>query len=169
MTQARAQIVSMSYHDEQAVVPELVVTIRLTLGPGPATPETARLTELIARLSAGGPEEMLTGITREGLDPYTVAVYPESRTVLRGATDVSLTRREFDLLLCLADHPYQVFTRSQLLAQVWGNGCTGQRSVDVHILRLRAKLGMDVPLVTTLRGVGYRLHDDARVIVVRDH
>jgi DNA-binding response OmpR family regulator len=62
----------------------------------------------------------------------------------------------------------RVFTRAQLLAQVWDTEYTGQRSVDVHVLRLRAKLGMDVPLVMTLRGVGYRLHGDAKVVVVRD-
>ena len=101
-------------------------------------------------------------------DPNLVIVFPAARTVRRGAAEVPLTRREFDLLLCFADNPLRVFTRAQLLAQVWGNEFTGQRSVDVHVLRLRAKLGMDVPLVMTLRGVGYRLHSDAKVTVVRD-
>ncbi len=100
-------------------------------------------------------------------DPEQVTVYPAARTVLLGATEVPLTRREFDLLLCLAENPVRVFTRAQLLAKVWGNEFTGQRSVDVHVLRLRAKLGMDVPLVMTLRGVGYRLHGDAKVTVVQ--
>jgi DNA-binding response OmpR family regulator len=62
-----------------------------------------------------------------------------------------------------------VFTREQLLAMVWKNEDTGPRSVDVHVLRLRSKVGFDVPLVLTLRGVGYRLHAQARVTVVRGH
>jgi DNA-binding response OmpR family regulator len=79
-----------------------------------------------------------------------------------------LTRREFDLLLCLADNPRRAFTRAQLLGQVWDTQYTGQRSVDVHVTRLRNKIGVGVPLVSTVRGVGYRLHTDARVKVVRE-
>jgi DNA-binding response OmpR family regulator len=100
------------------------------------------------------------------VDDDTVRVFPESRTVLRGAQPVAFSRLEFELLLFLAEHPRRVFTRLQLLHSVWGHRHTGERTVDVHIRRLRAKAGR-TPLVTTLRGVGYRLAEDARVLVVR--
>jgi DNA-binding response OmpR family regulator len=52
-----------------------------------------------------------------------------------------------------------------LLAGVWGYEHTGERTVDVHVRRLRVKLGNHVPLVTTVYGVGYRLSDEAQITV----
>jgi two-component system, OmpR family, response regulator len=91
-----------------------------------------------------------------------------SRSVLFGGEPLLLTRLEFDLLMHLVAHPRRVFTRLQLLAAVWGYEHTGVRTVDVHIRRLRGKVGTDVPLVTTVYGVGYRLADDAQVTVDRN-
>lgn len=88
-----------------------------------------------------------------------------SRSVLLGDEPLPLTRLEFDLLLHLVAHPRRVFTRLQLLSAVWGYEHAGVRTVDVHIRRLRGKVGADVPLVTTVYGVGYRLADDAQVTV----
>lgn len=81
-----------------------------------------------------------------------------SRTVrLRGAR-LEVSRRMFDLLLFLARRPGKVCTRHTLLADVWGTpDPTRSRTVDVHIRRLRALLGPDLPLITTVRQVGYRL------------
>ena len=76
-----------------------------------------------------------------------------------------VTRREFDLLLFLVQHPRRVYTRVQLLSAVWGTEYTSERTVDVHIGRLRAKTGL--PLVTTVYRVGYRLHDDTVAAVIR--
>jgi DNA-binding response OmpR family regulator len=169
MTRASATVnLVPNDRQEQPSVPELIVTIRLKLGSGPVSPETVLLTELIERLASGDPAPELASTVAADDDPDLVTVFQPARTVLRGSIEVPLTRREFDLLLCFAENPLRVFTRAQLLAKVWGNDYTGQRSVDVHVLRLRAKLGMDVPVVMTLRGVGYRLHRDAKVAVVRD-
>ncbi|MGI5215254.1 winged helix-turn-helix domain-containing protein [Plantactinospora sp. CA-290183] len=90
-----------------------------------------------------------------------------SRSVLLAGDPLPLTRLEFDLLMHLAAHPRRVFTRLQLLAAVWGYEHAGVRTVDVHVRRLRGKVGADVPLVTTVYGVGYRLADDALVTVDR--
>ncbi len=90
----------------------------------------------------------------------------ESREVRVGARVIPFTRIEFDLLRFLAEHPRQVFTREQLLLHVWGFTHGGGRTVDVHIRRLRAKLD-DRELMTTLRGVGYRLADGANLRVIR--
>jgi DNA-binding response OmpR family regulator len=72
--------------------------------------------------------------------------------------DLDLTFKEFELLKFLAQHPGRVFTRQQLLDELWGmDYFGGTRTVDVHIRRLRAKLGTDHDhLIGTVRNVGYR-------------
>ena len=72
---------------------------------------------------------------------------------------LDLTYREFELLKYLAANPSRVFTRGQLLQEVWGyDYYGGTRTVDVHIRRLRAKLGPEQEqLIGTVRGVGYKL------------
>ncbi|WP_305847277.1 winged helix-turn-helix domain-containing protein, partial [Micromonospora sp. KC207] len=98
-------------------------------------------------------------------DPDEVRILAASRVVRRGARVIPLTRIEFDLLYFLAAHPRRVFTRPQLLSNVWGYEHAVARTVDVHVRRLRAKLGSTIPMVTTVYGVGYRLADEARVSV----
>lgn len=100
-------------------------------------------------------------------NPTALHILAASRSVLRGGEPLPLTRLEFDLLLHLAAHPRRVFTRLQLLSAVWGYEHAGVRTVDVHIRRLRSKVGVDVPLVTTVYGVGYRLADDALITLDR--
>lgn len=76
---------------------------------------------------------------------------------IRG-TALDLTFKEFELLKFLAQHPRRVFTRSQLLQEVWGyDYFGGTRTVDVHVRRLRAKLGSEhEELIGTVRNVGYK-------------
>jgi DNA-binding response OmpR family regulator len=71
---------------------------------------------------------------------------------------LDLTFKEFELLKYLAQHPGRVFTRAQLLQEVWGyDYFGGTRTVDVHVRRLRAKLGPEhESLIGTVRNVGYR-------------
>ena len=71
---------------------------------------------------------------------------------------LDLTYKEFELLKYLAQHPGRVFTRAQLLQEVWGyDYYGGTRTVDVHVRRLRAKLGSEHEvLIGTVRNVGYR-------------
>jgi DNA-binding response OmpR family regulator len=71
---------------------------------------------------------------------------------------VDLTYKEFELLRFLAANPERVFTRASLLQEVWGyDFYGGTRTVDVHVRRLRAKLGVEHEgLIETVRGVGYR-------------
>jgi two-component system, OmpR family, response regulator MtrA len=81
-------------------------------------------------------------------------------SVTRGATPIQLTPLEFDLLVCLARRPWQVFTREMLLEQVWGyRHAADTRLVNVHVQRLRAKVEHDPEhpaIVLTVRGVGYK-------------
>jgi DNA-binding response OmpR family regulator len=72
---------------------------------------------------------------------------------------LDLTYKEFELLKFLAQHPGRVFSRDQLLSEVWGyDYFGGSRTVDVHIRRLRAKLGDLKGLISTVRNVGYRFN-----------
>jgi DNA-binding response OmpR family regulator len=82
---------------------------------------------------------------------------------VRGRT-LDLTYKEFVLLKYLAQHPGRVFTRAQLLQEVWGyDYFGGTRTVDVHVRRLRAKLGAEhEALIGTVRNVGYRFVPPAR-------
>ena len=75
---------------------------------------------------------------------------------------VELTRRELDVLLALAEHPGWVYTRDQLLSNVWGyDAVVETRLVDMQVANLRRKLGDAAALVETVRGVGYRLRPPA--------
>ena len=82
-----------------------------------------------------------------------------ARTTWKDGAKVELTAREFDLLELLMKHPNRVYSREQLLNQVWGYEYTGEyRTVDVHIRRLREKVEQDPAnpaLLCTKWGVGY--------------
>jgi DNA-binding response OmpR family regulator len=92
--------------------------------------------------------------------PLTIGrltVDPARREVRLGGRTVSLTAREFDLVVFMGEHQGFVLSRQQLLDGVWGAGWYGDpRTVDVHVAQLRRKLGPELPL-STVRGVGYRL------------
>jgi DNA-binding response OmpR family regulator len=89
-----------------------------------------------------------------------IEVDPAARRVTVAGEDVHLTPTEFDLLTLLASRPGAVYTREQLLADVWGwRDGSGQRTVDSHVRGLRRKLGPGH--VRTVHGVGYALEGDA--------
>jgi len=119
---------------------------------GPAEVE-ARLRLAIGRLAMavgdGVPDEITSGPVTIDEATYTAKV--RSRVL-------DLTFKEFELLKHLAQHPGRVFTRAQLLQEVWGyDYFGGTRTVDVHVRRLRAKLGAEnEALIGTVRNVGYR-------------
>ena len=87
-----------------------------------------------------------------------VTVDEEAYTAKVDGRLLDLTFKEFELLRFLAQHPGRVFTRQQLLQEVWGyDYFGGTRTVDVHVRRLRAKLGPErETLIGTVRNVGYR-------------
>ena len=118
---------------------------------GPAEVE-ARLRLAIGRRAGqavASPDEIRSGDLTIDEATYTAR--------LRGKV-LDLTFKEFELLKFLAQHPGRVFTRAQLLQEVWGyDYFGGTRTVDVHVRRLRAKLGTEhETLIGTVRNVGYR-------------
>jgi len=84
-----------------------------------------------------------------------IIIDPEKFLVNINNTDVMLAKKEFELLYLLASKPGRVFLRNEILSQVWGNDViVGDRTIDVHIRKIRQKLGIDC--ITTVKGVGYK-------------
>ena len=116
---------------------------------GPAELE-ARIRLAATRRPAAGPI-VASGLT---IDEASYQAKVDGRPV-------DLTYKEFELLRFLAANPSRVFTRERLLSEVWGyDYFGGTRTVDVHVRRLRAKLGDLESLIGTVRGVGYRFESE---------
>jgi DNA-binding response OmpR family regulator len=91
------------------------------------------------------------------IESGSLHIDPMAREVSYRAKALTLTPREFDLLAFLASHPGRVLSREELLRKVWGYDYLGEtRTVDVHIRRLRAKLGEKPKLIETVTGSGYK-------------
>jgi two-component system response regulator MtrA len=111
----------------------------------------ARIRARIRRFEAPTPETLTIG---------DLSIDVAGHSVTRDGARISLTPLEFDLLVCLARKPWQVFTREVLLEQVWGyRHAADTRLVNVHVQRLRSKVEHDPEnpeIVVTVRGVGYK-------------
>ena len=84
-----------------------------------------------------------------------IVIDKERYIVLKDGVELSLPKKEFELLALLASQPGRVFTRENILSSVWGNDViVGDRTIDVHIRKLREKLGDD--FFKTIKGVGYK-------------
>lgn len=175
-----ADLVLVDARRELAVAKSLCRVLRLT---GMSVPLMAVLTEgglagLTAEwgvddvlLDSAGPAEvearirLAVGRLSETEEPTELTITSGEVTIdeatysarVRGRL-LDLTYKEFELLKYLAQHPGRVFTRAQLLQEVWGyDYYGGTRTVDVHVRRLRAKLGPEHEvLIGTVRNVGYR-------------
>ena len=84
-----------------------------------------------------------------------VIIDPQKYIVQYKGNDISLAKKEFELLYMLATKPGRVFLRNEILNKVWGSDViVGDRTIDVHIRKIRQKLGVDC--ITTVKGVGYK-------------
>ena len=133
-----------------AVTPEWGLADVLLPGASPAEIEL-RLRLAFGSRAAGAEVGAPTEISAAGVvideGNFTARVFDRT---------LDLTYKEFELLHFLASNPGRVFTRDQLLSEVWGTDYFGgTRTVDVHVRRLRAKLGEHEALIGTVRGVGY--------------
>jgi len=111
----------------------------------------ARIRARMRRFDEPAPEQITIG---------DLSIDVAGHDVRRAGESITLTPLEFDLLLCLARRPWQVFTREVLLEQVWGyRHAADTRLVNVHVQRLRSKIEHDPErpmIVVTVRGVGYK-------------
>jgi DNA-binding response OmpR family regulator len=95
---------------------------------------------------------------RHDLSVGELTIDADAREARIGDRTLSLTSREFELLAFMARHAGRVLTREELLRKVWGYNYLGEtRTVDVHVRRLRMKMGVEPPLIETLIGSGYKL------------
>ena len=120
--------------------------------------------ELVARIRT-----RLRRTADEGQDQLRIGdlvISVAAHSVKRGEQHINLTPLEFDLLLALAKRPNQVFSREELLDEVWGyRNAADTRLVNVHVQRLRAKVEQDPEnpeIVITVRGIGYRAGESAQ-------
>jgi two-component system, OmpR family, response regulator MtrA len=111
----------------------------------------ARIRARVRRFDEPAPEQLVIG---------DLSIDVAGHSVTRDSRPIALTPLEFDLLVCLARKPWQVFTREVLLEQVWGyRHAADTRLVNVHVQRLRSKVEHDPEnpeIVVTVRGVGYK-------------
>ena len=112
----------------------------------------SRIRAVLRRSNGSKPEKSLRLGSRT-MDPL-------SHTVHADGSRVELTLKEFELLKLFLEHPGRVFSRDQLLEQIWSTDYLGEtRTVDVHIATLRTKLGSCGEYIHTVRGVGYRMEE----------
>ncbi len=84
-----------------------------------------------------------------------INIDPVKFMVQVSGSDVVLAKKEFELLYLLASRPGRVFLRNEILSQIWGNDViVGDRTIDVHIRKIRQKMGVDC--ISTVKGVGYK-------------
>jgi len=93
--------------------------------------------------------------TGKSIQVGNITIDPVKFLVSINDLEVILAKKEFELLYLLASRPGRVFLRNEILSQVWGNDViVGDRTIDVHIRKVRQKLGVDC--ITTVKGVGYK-------------
>ena len=111
----------------------------------------ARVKALLRRNETSAPK-------KEAYRLGSLYVSPKEHIVKVDDKDISLTLKEYDLLCFLLKNQGLVFTRDQILSEVWGYEFNGEsRTVDVHIRTLRQKLGSCNTLIETVRGIGYKM------------
>jgi DNA-binding response OmpR family regulator len=116
----------------------------------------ARVKSLIRRLQKNTQESAQEEITIGELQ-----IVLDHRKVLVKEKEIDLTPKEFDLLALLSAHPGRVFTRDELLDKIWGmEYIGGTRTVDIHVRRVRQKLGEYEYILQTVHGVGYKAAGD---------
>lgn len=139
------------------------VVAGLEAGADDYVPKPFKAKELIARIRTRLRRAVDDGEDVRRIGDLTISV--SAHSVKRGDQLLSLTPLEFELLLALAKRPSQVFTREELLDEVWGyRNAADTRLVNVHVQRLRAKVEKDPEnpeIIITVRGIGYRAGEPA--------
>lgn len=114
----------------------------------------ARLKSLLRRMQSAGGEMQAEDSVALG----DIILYPQQRTAFVGNRQLDLTPKEYDLLTLLLSKPDRVYSREQLLDLVWGMEYVGgTRTVDIHVQRVRKKLGENnMEMIQTVHGIGYK-------------
>lgn len=116
--------------------------------------------ELLSRVKALLRRTADNGTEKNSLSVGNICIYPSRHEVLADGEKVSLTLKEYELLLWLVKNRGEVYSRDTLLQKIWGYDFSGEsRTVDVHVRTLRSKLGKSGDIIKTIRGVGYKAED----------
>ncbi len=159
-------------HPDTAAIPVVFLTARsgevdeilaLELGADdyiqkPISPRrlVARVKALFRRRESPGETARNAGLIRAGRLEIDRSAY----TVRLGTRELLLPKKEFEVLALLAENPGKVFTREKLLNTIWGSDVVVvDRTVDVHIRKIREKLGEESASIETIKGVGYRYRE----------
>lgn len=151
---------------------EVRIVVRSDAEAAPLNTVANRLAAAL-RSSLEGRGEVVPSLPHLLLAPRSadarLRIEARSRIVRVDGAVVELTKLEYDLLLHFCRNPYKVHRRADLMVSVWGLPAQPpSRTVDVHIRRLRSKFGPDLPLITTVRGVGYRVDDTDLFVIEHD-
>lgn len=112
---------------------------------------TSRVKALLRRLKVSDENES-SGATS------SLKIDKERYLIIKEGTEIVLPKKEFELLILLTSKPNKVFTREEIYSKVWGNDVVvGDRTIDVHVRRIREKIGIDN--IKTIKGVGYKYEE----------
>lgn len=103
-----------------------------------------KIRALLERVNGSPKGTTLSGIT----------INPERFSITQGEVETTIPKKEFELLALLMSRPDKVFRREEILSEVWNNSHIGDRTIDVHIRKLREKFGQES--IQTVKGVGYK-------------
>ena len=92
--------------------------------------------------------------TQKIIDLGNIVINREKYAVFVNEKEHILPRKEFEIIALLASKPHKIFTREEIFQSIWGNSVVGDRTIDVHIRRIRKKLNIDN--ITTIKGIGYK-------------
>ncbi len=139
---------------------EMDKIIGLNLGADDYLVKPFSVMEMVARVKAV--LRRTTKAEESGLTAGAITLWEKRHKVFADGQEIRLTHKEFDILALFLKNPELVFSREDLMNQVWGNDYLGEsRTVDMHIKTLRQKLGAAGGQIKTVIGVGYRLEDRA--------
>ncbi len=118
----------------------------------------SRLRALLKRYNTSPSSSVTNNVENSVIQLGDLVIDRNRYVVIHSGVELDLPKKEFELLMLLASKPDRVFTRDEIYSAVWGdNIIVGDRTIDVHIRKLREKIGQD--FIKTIKGVGYKLVD----------
>lgn len=111
---------------------------------------------LISRIKALLRRYKEPDLPAEEIKLKNIVIDKERYLILKDGIEITLPKKEFELLVLLASKPTKVFTREEIFSKVWGNDViVGDRTIDVHVRKIREKVGLKS--IKTIKGVGYKI------------